>query len=235
MTSLNPVTAAQGVLGLPAEIWNHIYELLFSGSEIVAQSPIWEWKVRNPAILLVCRRTWSRGMTELYRHIQLIVSMADNPNRLNTLPLAMRQRLQRIELVECKLDHTQRAGLDLTLFPAMREVTILSKNRLDCANKFYVNSASMSTNGLCGMVQKHDFLLDRMQAKVLEVRKRQRWIDNLVQTSPCRFQVILVATLRIVGRRPSWRLTNGDGEFAVVRVVCFPTAYLAQRVPMLTP
>jgi hypothetical protein len=82
---------AAPILGLPADVWNHIYELLFSGSEILTQAPnVWKWKVRNPSILLVCRRSWLKGLTELYRHVQLIVSMADNPTRLNTLPSAMR-------------------------------------------------------------------------------------------------------------------------------------------------
>jgi hypothetical protein len=117
----------------------------------------------------------------------------------------------------------------------MREVTILSDSSLDRANKFYVDSARMNTNGLRGMVRKHDFLLERMQAKVREVRQRQRWVENLVQTSPRRLQLVLVATLRVAGRRPSWRLTNGDGEFAVVRVVCFLTIYLTQRVTILIP
>lgn len=226
-------TTPTGLFDLPAEIWLQIYEILFVGSVIVTiTSNFWRWKRRNRAILQTCRRTFIEGTFELYRQAQLVVSTVDDPTKLNTIPAQIRQRLQRIELVECDLDETQgRAAPDLALFPVVREVVILSNHRLDNVNRSYFTSASMDTDDVCRRVREHDFLLERMQAKTREVSQRQGWIDSLSQGNSRQSEAILVGTLWVSGLRPLGFVTSRNGQFALIRTVCSMTSYLRTRFP----
>lgn len=213
-----------GILGLPPEIWIRVFELLFAGSQIITTVPnIWRWKVRNRAILQVCRRFRIKGGVELYRHIQLIVSLADDPTRVDALPPQFRQKLQRIELVEGKLDET-RAAPNLALFPALRQVIILSNHRADSAIPTRYQTVAMDKQSLTRKVNEHGFLLDRMQAKTQEIRQRQGWVHTMLQSSNRKFEVMLEGTLWISGRCPSEPGTQKNGEVALLRLVCCITS-----------
>jgi hypothetical protein len=116
------------------------------------------------------------------------------------MPQGVRNRIDRIVLVEFG---SITAGPDLTLLPALREVSIILEHRVD--QPTFVESDRMTKEDLREYIFNQEFLLETMRQRLALIRERHGWIDRLLQNSNWPFDVVFAGEIFICGYHPLWR------------------------------